>query len=135
MRRPHYLNVDLDIESRHDLRPLVKAPRPDVMVLHSDEIGGQYLVRVESTAEHRGPDAAIETLCKLLHRLPPSPRKLLDSARKKVFDIGYEGSPKARVWNVAFRTRTLRRLTELGATFAISFYPREPERKLPSRAR
>ena len=115
MRRPLYLNVDLDIESAHDLRPLVRALRSEVFVLHSEKFESGYVVRLESVRDHRGPDAAIETLCKVVQRLPASPRKLWDSARKKVFDVGYEGSPKARL--------------------AISFYPREPERKLPSRAR
>ena len=129
MRRPAYLNVDLDIESTHDLRPLVRALRADVFALHSEKFESGYVVRLESVRDHRGPDDAIKALCEAVQRLPASRRKLWDSARKKVFDVGYEGSPKARVWYAAFRTATLRRITELGAAFAISFYPRFPERR------
>ena len=130
----HFLNVDLDIESAADLRPLAAELEAVSVVLHAETTGrGRNrvsLVRLESlncdTAH--GPDAVIHDLCGVIEALSPAGRALWYSATVRQFDVGYDaqpipGHPAARF---VLRPDTIGRAARLGVTLAVTVYPTDP---------
>jgi hypothetical protein len=85
-----YLNVDLEIRSRSNLKPLVDAQRPRLDVLNAHEARGEFRVSFEAPGVTLPPDVAIHRLARAVAGSPPSLRKLWRQARDRVFDIGVQ---------------------------------------------
>jgi hypothetical protein len=124
MPRPYFLNVDLDIESKTSLAPLLREFGDRVSVMFSGRIGTRYCLFLEiAGASRTGLEKTINGLCALIEGITPRSRKVWDQAHRKQFDIGYEArlaSQRANHFRV--RTRTLRRIVNLGASLAVTFY-------------
>ncbi len=127
--KPYFLNVDLEIESASSLAPLARAMGKRVVVLHSGPAANtkHHLLVLESSRQHRGPDAAIHALCAAVESLSPAGRRVWDAARKE-FDVGYDLRPSERSSRFTLRSDTLKRLANLGATLAVSYYRGEISR-------
>jgi len=88
--QPYFLNVDLEIESASKLDTLAEAMDKRVVVLHSGPGSRKrHLLALESSREHKGPDATIHALCAVVESLPPAVRRIWRGAQKE-FDVGYE---------------------------------------------
>jgi hypothetical protein len=130
----HFLNVDLDIESAADLRPLAAELEAVCVILHASTTwrgrNRLSLVRLESLEcdNADGPDAVIHDLCGIIEALSPAGRALWYSATVRQFDVGYDaqptpGHPAARF---ILRPDTIGRVARLGATLAMTVYPPDP---------
>jgi hypothetical protein len=123
--QPYFLNVDLEIESASKLDSLAAAMGQRVLVLHSGPGSKRrHLLALETSHEHKGPDATIHALCRIVERLPPAARRIWNAARKE-FDVGYELRPSERWSRFALRPDTLERMARLGARLAVTYYRRE----------
>jgi len=130
---PYFLNVDLDIESTVPLRSLVREFGKRVSIMYSGRINGRYCLFVEIAAMHRKPEKTIHALCALIENLSPKGRQLWDAAKRREFDIGFDvrfSSHRANRFSID--ARTLRRVTDLGASVAVTLY-REEEARLESK--
>ena len=125
--KSHFHNVDLEITSSAKLDSLASAMGEGVIVLHSGPgpRPKERLLAVESARRHRSPDSAIAALCEVVERLSPAGRRTW-SKTKKVFDIGFGLRANERVSRFALKPSTLRRVIEVGATLAVTYY-REDE--------
>jgi hypothetical protein len=86
-----FLNVDLEIESRADLTPLIEELGDDVHVLHHGPVRGVNHAAVEVASGFNGEaDDTIKMLYVLIRELPPDARAIWDGCCTKVFDVGYE---------------------------------------------
>lgn len=121
--RPYFLNVDLEIESASKLDSLAAELGKRVVVLHSGPASKprRHLLVLESSRQHRGPDATIHALCSAVERLSPASRRVWNAARRE-FDVGYELRPSERSSRFTLRSDTLERVAELGASMAVSYY-------------
>jgi hypothetical protein len=121
--QPYFLNVDLEIESASKLDLLAAEMRKRVVVLHSGPASKprRHLLVLETCRQYRGPDATINALCSAVERLSPASRRVWNAARRE-FDIGYELRPSERSSRFTVRTDTLKRVAELGASLAVSYY-------------
>jgi len=121
--RPHFLNVDFDIESASKLDSLAAAMGKRVIVLHSGPSGRpkRHFLRLESSRQHKGPDAAIHALCSVIETLAPAARRVWNRARKE-FNIGYELRASERISQFSLRPDTLMRVALLRATLAVTYY-------------
>jgi len=138
MQAPHFCNVDLDIESKHDLAVLERELGENVVVLTGGPVSpGCRLLRLEISPQHDNPDDTICAFCSLLEKLKPGGRRAWRSAHKKEFDVGYDVVPGQLASRFSMRTETLRRLSVLGATLGVTFYYHaQPELKaLPKSTR
>jgi hypothetical protein len=130
----HFINVDLDIESVADLRPLAKELEAVCLILHAGTAGrGRNrlsLVRLESLDcdNADGPDAVIHDLCRVIEALSPAGRALWYSATVRQFDVGYDAQPAPAhpTARFALRSDTMGRVARLGATLAVTVYPPDP---------
>lgn len=85
----HFLNVDLDIYSRSNLKPLVDAMSGDVSVLFAGRVKGRNEAHLELSAEltradTTGADKRISEFCDLVQRLN---RKYVISGIKLIGEI------------------------------------------------
>src|SRR6185295_7067807 len=87
----HFRTVDLDIYSRVRLTGLVEAFGDNMLVLHEGKWGSRYLASFElGNSWQLSADQEIRRLVALVHRLPPSARRLWTQAQSRVFDIGID---------------------------------------------
>jgi hypothetical protein len=120
MERPVFRNVDLEIESDTNLNTLAAALSKKLVVLYAGPGTKGYLLNLECFRSHRTPDATIHDLCSVVERLSAEGKRLWAMARRKEFDIGFNGrTPCARF---TLRTDTIGRLADLNATLAVTFY-------------
>ena len=117
------MNVDLDVESTQDLRPLIAALEP--YTFSFDRPQGQASFEVKDAAP-TDPEAVILEFIELVKSLPPAAREAWDAASSRVFDIGLESGHRrpARIYNIGLET--LRQATALGANIVITLYPIDP---------
>jgi hypothetical protein len=126
--QPYFLNVDLEIESALKLDLLAAEMDKRVIVLHSGPASKprRHLLVLATYRQYRGPDATIHALCSAVERLSPASRRVWNAARRE-FDIGYELRPSERSSRFTLRTDTLKRVAELGASLAVSYYRGETQ--------
>lgn len=100
-----FLNVDLEVKSRTDTAPLVRAFGKSVMCLYVDRIRRRHLLRLmlsPSARQPKSPTNAILGFVRLVEALPPIARRIWSQATKE-FDIGFQGGvhPSSAEWVVS----------------------------------
>ncbi|MBI2088736.1 MAG: hypothetical protein HYT78_08315 [Deltaproteobacteria bacterium] len=118
-----YLNVDLEVRSRRDLKPLIDALFPELHTLYVGKLQGRFFASFEISTLKNSPDSAITEMVRAISKLPEPARRLWDHADDRVFDIGFEQQDGSRqlVWKL--RNRTLFEVAKLRARIAVSLYP------------
>jgi hypothetical protein len=129
--REQFLNVDLEIQSRSNLRPLVDALESKVIVHYVGLENRHYKARLMLKESHRKShgtkhqriaEAIIRGFCKLIRELPPHARGLWDSAWTRDFDVGIEsGKPGSFYW-FELTPAALRVTAELNAKVSVTIY-------------
>jgi hypothetical protein len=121
--QPYFRNVDLEIESASKLDLLASEMGKRVIVLHSGQVfkSKRHLLVLESSRQHRGPDATIHALCATVESLSPAARRVWQRARRE-FDIGYELRSSERSSRFTLRPDTLARVARLGVGLAVTYY-------------
>jgi hypothetical protein len=123
MAGSHFLNVDLNIESKSDLAVLKSELGRKVYVLPGGPVSpGCFLLRLETSCQHNNPDDAICAFCSMIEQLSPKGKRVWRSAHKKEFDIGHDVVKGQAASQFSLRNETLKRLSALGATLGITFY-------------
>jgi hypothetical protein len=126
--RPYFLNVDLEIESTVPLRSLARELGKRVSIMYSGRIDGRHCLFVEIAANRNKPEKTIHALCRLIESLSSRGKQLWDAAKRKEFDIGFETRLSSnRANRFSIDAATLQRVTDLGASVAVSLY-QEDER-------
>lgn len=121
-----YINVDLEVRSRADLRPLVDALSRSLFSLYAGREGKGYLATFENGAGARGadtPDRAIQRIIRVVDGLRPDIRRHWNRARDRVFDIGVAKTSGSKVFCLPLTAKTVQAVSRLGARIALSFYP------------
>ena len=128
-------NVDLDIYSKEDLRPLVDAFGDQVIEMWVGRVRRTYEAHLETGWEpRRTPSSIILRFCKMIHILSPAARKLWNGAKKKSFDIGIYSPTRSYYYWSALTPEAVRAVAELGAQIAITVYgPMKPTRSAKRR--
>lgn len=119
----HYLNTDLEIESKHDLAKIVGEFGEDVMVLHHGEIRGYQHASFEVSGLSAGADEVINYFCSLVENLPKEVRLIWDECCSRILDVGYESGTSPFSFRSEIRASTVKRVAEIGASIVITIYP------------
>jgi hypothetical protein len=85
-----FLNVDLEVFSKPDLKEFVAALGRKVAVLYIGKEFGANKAYLELSVPPKTPDAGVLGFCKLIENLPPRGRALWDAAKSRTFDIGID---------------------------------------------
>ena len=125
-----FLNVDLEIFSKHDLQPLINALGEKVLILYSAREGRTYRAHLELARTTITPDATIRAFCALIERLPKAARYSWNEAKRRDFNIGVEaGTSSRQPQEFALSTETLKAAHRLGARIAFTVYASEKPQK------
>jgi hypothetical protein len=127
-----FLNVDLEIYSRHDLDPLVNRFGSRVLVLFLGKTRGKYSARLEIARQFKTPDSAMRAFCRLANDLPESERNIWDSAAVRSFSIGVEAEVGSPVRDFQVRQDTVKSVSEIGAEIVLTVYAPAPRRSRKS---
>ena len=119
-RKPHFMNVDLDLKSRADLAPLVARLARRASVLRSDRHRGLHCATFEllSSRQHT-PERCIAGLARLIEGLPVTERRLT----QRIFDVGIQAGADGHVFRPTITTATLARVAALRAALTVTVYP------------
>jgi len=126
--KPFFLNVDLDIFSRTNLKPIHAEVEKHVLVLYFGPINksGKHLLSIENSHFFKTPEPAINRLCSIIENFSESSRRMWQRSRRQ-FHIGYELRKNEKLSYVAINPKTLKRIAALGAELKVTFYREEPD--------
>ena len=122
-RQTRFLNVDLDIYSRQNLRPLVAALGKSVYPLHVGREGRLWSAHLELSEAPRDADAAIRKFSALILLLPKKPREFWDSAETRNFNIGIQAGSKGKAREFKLSPRAMREASSVTARVVVTVYP------------
>lgn len=121
----HFINVDLDIYSAHDLQPLVKHLGKKVFVLRVGLVNRQFCAHLEIAKHTKTADSTIRAFCKLLKDLPDRERSLWDTATIRSFSIGIQAGARPNPRDFTIRPSTVKAISDLDAQIVLTIYPSE----------
>lgn len=125
MSEIQFLNVDLELESKHDISALVEDLKRNAVVLHYDKDEYRELARIEASAEVNSPNKAINHLCELIESCSKAALKQWLGCKKRTFDIGFVSGETPKCYSQAIDVDTLLRISAIGAGIEITLYPIE----------
>ncbi|MBV9071018.1 MAG: hypothetical protein JO231_20050 [Acidobacteria bacterium] len=119
-----FLNVDLEVYSRHPLDRFTTALGESVEVLFLGKEGARHLAAVELSGSgwQRTPDPIIMGLVKLINGLPEPARSVWNHATERRFDIGCEARHGSPVLAFALKPATVAAIAQVKGTIAITIY-------------
>jgi hypothetical protein len=118
----HYLNVDLDIYSKQDLKPLVKGFGAKVNVLYIGRDRGKYCAHLEITQYPRTADSTIRAFCRLIEGLPEPARLLWNNATDRSFSIGVQAGTRPNPCDFTIRPKTVKAVSEVAGQIILTIY-------------
>lgn len=116
-----FINVDVEVKSRTDTAPLMRALGKSVMCLYVDRIGRRHWLRLMLWPQPKTPTDAILRFSKLAETLPPTARRIWARATKE-FDIGFQGGlhPSSAEWVVS--DKAVKAAARCGAHIRFTLY-------------
>jgi hypothetical protein len=126
-----FLNVDLDLESKKSLEPLISEWGDRVHVLYHGPSGDQtHLAALEIyEGDDEDPDSIVNAFCRLVERLSPRGQAVWKTCSTRRFDIGFESGVSGRPLCIDLDPKTLRRVSDLSASVGVTIYPKKMEKK------
>jgi hypothetical protein len=129
-----FLNVDLDLESKRSLQPLIEELGDKVHVVHlgpSEEKTNLAALEVYE-GDDDDPDSIINAFCKLIEKLSPKSKAAWESCSMRRFDLGFESGVTGYPLCVDLDPKTLERVASLSASIGVTIYPKKLEKKKKS---
>jgi hypothetical protein len=119
-----FLNVDLDIYSKRDLRPLVKGFGTKVDVLYVGRDRGRHSARLEISQHARTAtaDSIIRAFCRLIEGLGERERLMWNNATVRSFSVGIQAGTKPNTRDFVIRPSTVKAVSKLGAEIVLTIY-------------
>ncbi|MGI8668415.1 MAG: hypothetical protein ACR2J3_01055 [Aridibacter sp.] len=139
----HFINVDLELKSSDDIKPLIKELEKDdqalSMNLHLYEKDepvfpyysvtfeiGSYDVSKSFDDENEligGVDVHLVEFCRIVENLSKKTRKIWDKCESKDFDVGFQSGNTSKSFRTLIQAETIKRCAELGASISLTVYP------------
>ena len=118
-----FLNVDLELESEHDISRLVDNLGEDVMVMHHRTLRNyHHLACAITSGQTSGADELVNVFCTLIEQFPPDIKNLWEGSCSRIFDIGYESGNSPQSFRSELHASTLQRVASIGASIVITIY-------------
>ena len=116
MTETHFLNIDLDIESEHDITSLInELETKELIILHRE----RKSATLESNLDGK---EILDSFDKAISSLSNESKKLWDSSYLKVFDIGFDSGDEPRIYQYDFSNKEVKIIATLGATMKVTIY-------------
>ena len=120
----YFINVDLDLVSKVDLRPLVEAFGTRVHVLYCERVGRKFHATLETAADPKSADSCIRNFAALVRALPPKAKRQWKQAVRRDFNIGIQAQSNATRLASRFEisAATTQAAAAIGAAIVITIY-------------
>ena len=119
----HFLNVDLDVLSRHPLEPLAKGFGRRVTELYVGREGKHFVAHFELASSFRkDADALIVGFVRLVRALSPKGRAAWAGAYRRDFNIGIQGGGKPHSFELTLKSETLSLIRAVDANLVVTVY-------------
>ena len=117
-----FLNIDLEIESKENIAPLVKEFEKHWIVFHFSENEGFYSASFE-TAE-MSTIKIINEYYRVISSLKGNLLDLWSNCLNKRFDIGFDSGESPSSFSYQLDKEVLKKITSVGGTINITIYPK-----------
>ena len=118
-----FLNVDVDVWSPSDLRPLVLALGRKIHVHYAGEERGEYSTHFSlASAYFRNADTRVRRLVALVETLPSPARRLWDRARMRDFNLGIQAGFAPFSHEIALDATTVALVARVRGRIVITTY-------------
>jgi len=118
-----FLNVDVDVWSRSDLRPLVAAFGRKILVHYVGKERGVSSAHFSLASAHgKTPDAIIRRLVVLIEALPRPARRLWNRAHRRDFNVGIQAGAEPHSHELAVNSATLALVAGVGGRIVVTTY-------------
>lgn len=122
-----FLNVDLDVYSRSDLRLLVNGFGKRVIALYVGRERRKYSAHLELAGFQRSSaDSTMRAFCNLIRALPKTERELWNGAKTREFSVGVQAGQQPFACDFRIEAQTVKAVAELGGVIVLTVYG--PER-------
>ncbi len=116
-----FLNIDLDIESKVDISPIVEEFGDRVSVHRNELYEGQYCASFETG--YMKENEIIEEYVSLIEKLSPRSKVIWDNCSKREFDFGYESGETPNNFHSKISAKSVNSLAKVGGSIVITIYP------------
>jgi len=123
-RAAHFLNVDLDLESRAGLANLLTALEPHVFVLSSTA----RRASVELAKQPRSAEEAVVGIIRLVQTLSVKGRRAWRQCTKRVLNIGLQAGESPHQFVVPLSAQVIQEVARASLGLAITVYPQYASR-------
>ena len=127
-----FLNVDLEVRGRDELKWLVTEFGEDVVNLYCGEAQGHFLATFECDQVRGDPDSVVGYFCHLVDNLSTDARRSWDDLLSRVFNIGFDGGIGPSAYESELRPETIAAVARIGASLQITIYPAPVRTEEPS---
>ena len=124
----HYLNTDLELDSREDLTPIVEEFGDDVVCLYNGPWGTHRRAAFELAANlphDPDPNSCIRMFCALVAGLSPHARAIWDGCSRRTLDMGFEAGTDRESCQQMLEYDALAQLAAIRTHLVITVYPAE----------
>lgn len=128
MSEIEFLNIDLDIESKEDISPIVEEWEGKITVFRNDKAEEGYFASFETQCS--GVEEIINEYVRLVNSLSEKSREIWDRAEKRTFDFGFESGTEPNNFNVKMDQLLIQKLADIGGGITITIYPIRPDVKV-----
>ena len=127
--RIKYLNTDLDLRSKEDLRPLARAfQRQGLYTLHVDRASNRdWYATFELDTVGRRPNVHVNGILNAVEALEGKACALWNNCTVRELNLGYDSGVKP--WHVThgLSARLLARMSKVGLSLRITIYKVQPD--------
>jgi len=126
-----FLNVDLDIESKYDISPIVRDFGDRVFILNNEPYSQEsYNLSVELNDSwcQQDPEGLILSYIELIKNFSDDAKDAWNKAHKKAFDLGYECGFQPYSINNELSANTINAVTSVGASVIFTLYSVQKEK-------
>ena len=117
----HFLAVSLDLRGRTDLRALVDALGPAVLLMNLQE----RFASVELAQGGEDLEGAVRAFVKCVEALAPEARRLWAACERRTLNVGLQAGLRPHALELGLTHEALSRLAALGADLALTLYGAE----------
>lgn len=127
-----FLNVDLDIESKYDISPIIKDFGDKVFILNDQphtEGNHNLSVEVSDSFCQQDPEGLISRYVELINSFSDNAKDAWNKCHKKTFDIGYESGFTPYSIDSELSANTIKAIASLGASVGVTLYSVQKDSK------
>ena len=118
-----FLNVDVDVFSRSPLEPLAAALGKKVSLRYIGRVGRGLFQLHFALYSPKSANSAAKRIVKLIESLPSSPRRLWNTAERRVFDAGFQGGRRPHCREFELDQQVVAAVARIGGSIRITIYP------------